>query len=186
MSTLSKPALFLDRDGIINIDHGYVYQSSQFEFVTGIFDVVRAAHQAGFLIVIITNQSGIGRGYYNEDQFHTLMGWVSQQFQEHEGAIDAVYFCPHHPTEGISTYRQNCLCRKPKPGMIKQAATEHNIDLSRSVLIGDSWSDIQAGATAGIAQLIWMSDEASPDINIAFKQIETLDQLDLTHLFSLS
>ena len=181
-----KPSLFLDRDGIINVDHGYVYQSSQFEFVPGIFDVVRAAYQAGFLVAIITNQSGIGRSYYSEDQFHTLMRWVCQQFQDQGGIIDAVYFCPHHPTEGLGDYRQQCPCRKPNPGMIKQACREHAIDLSRSILIGDSWSDLQAGAKAGVSKLIWLSDETPPENNIAAKQIETLAQLDLNQLFSLS
>ena len=94
---MKKPALFLDRDGVINLDHGYVHTPEEFEFVDGIFEVVATANRAGYLVVVVTNQAGIGRGYYSETQFHALTDWMKASFAEHGGQIDAVYFCPYHP-----------------------------------------------------------------------------------------
>jgi D-glycero-D-manno-heptose 1,7-bisphosphate phosphatase len=145
-----RSALFLDRDGVINVDRGYVHRREDFEFLDGIFDVVRTACRAGHLVVIITNQAGIGRGYYGEDDFHLLMDWVVASFRAREGDIHGVYFCPDHPEHGIGPYRRHSNMRKPGPGMFLRAAREMEIDLSRSYLIGDKLSDIKAGAAAGI------------------------------------
>jgi D-glycero-D-manno-heptose 1,7-bisphosphate phosphatase len=143
-------ALFLDRDGVINVDHGYVSRQEDFQFVAGIFDLARAASAAGYLLFVITNQAGIGRGYYTEDDFHRLTEWMCRRFAEEGAPIRKVYFCPTHPTAGIGAYRCESPDRKPNPGMIMRAAREFDIDLSSSVLIGDKHGDIDAGRAAGI------------------------------------
>nr|WP_164504228.1 HAD family hydrolase [Nitrosomonas sp. HPC101] len=140
----------MDRDGVINIDHGYVYQPQDFEFVPDIFDLVRTARDVGYKVIVITNQAGIGRGYYTEAQFHALTQWMRQRFEDQSASIDAVYFCPFHPKHGVGHYRQESEFRKPNPGMFFQAAREHELDLSRCVLVGDKASDIEAAAAAGI------------------------------------
>ena len=145
-----RPALFLDRDGVINIDHGYVNRSENFEFIDGIFNLCHAAQKMGFLLIIITNQAGIGRGYYTESDFHTLTEWMKEEFERHGISITDVYFSPYHPEFGIGEYKLDSSCRKPKPGMILQAVADHNIDLSLSALIGDKTSDIEAGIAAGV------------------------------------
>ena len=138
-----KRALFLDRDGVINADVGYAYRSEQIEFLPGIFERCRNACAQGYLIIIVTNQSGIGRGYYSDEDFHLLMRWMLEQFTREGCPITAYYYCPHTPED-------HCECRKPKPGMIWQAAGEHGIDLANSILIGDKPTDIEAGSAAGI------------------------------------
>lgn len=152
-------ALFLDRDGVINIDHGYVSRPESFEFVDGIFALVSAAKQAGYLVVVVTNQAGIGRGLYTEADFHSLMDWVRERFSARHGRIDAVYFCPDHPVHGIGKYARESNFRKPAPGMILQAAHELNIDLANSILVGDKISDAEAGHAAGIGKLLYFGSE---------------------------
>jgi D-glycero-D-manno-heptose 1,7-bisphosphate phosphatase len=161
---MKRPALFLDRDGVINVDHGYVHMPEEFEFVDGIFEVVATANQAGYLVVVVTNQAGIGRGYYSEAQFHDLTHWMIGRFAEHGGQIDAVYFCPYHPEHGIGKYRCESEFRKPAPGMLLQAERELNIDLSSSIFVGDKASDMQAGRAAGVGRLLLLGgNDLSPD-----------------------
>ena len=143
-------ALFLDRDGVININYGYVHNIEEFNFIKGIFNLVRKAKQKDYLIIIVTNQAGIGRGYYTEGNFLRLMEWVKNQFKLKNGAIDAVYYCPFHPVHGKGKYKKNSNLRKPNPGMILKAQSEHNINLSKSILIGDQITDIDAGKSAGV------------------------------------
>ena len=152
-----RPALFLDRDGVINLDSAYVHRPEDFQFIEGIFDLVAAANESGYLVIVVTNQAGIGRGYYTEAHFHALTDWMRGQFDLRGAIIDAVYFCPFHPEHGVGGYRKDADCRKPKPGMILQAAGEHDIDLSRSFLVGDKTSDIEAGLSAGIGTNILFS-----------------------------
>ena len=172
MSSVMRPALFLDRDGVINVDHAYVHHPKDFQFIEGIFELVAAANKAGYLVVVVTNQAGIGRGYYTEADFHALTEWMREQFTLHGARIDAVYFCPFHPEHGISRYKRDADCRKPKPGMILQAADEQKIDLSRSLLIGDKMSDIEAGISAGVATNILFNPSGHSGSDI--KTISTL------------
>lgn len=153
-----RPALFLDRDGVINVHRGYVCSSKEFEFVEGIFEVCREAQKLGFLIVVVTNQSAIGRGFLTEKAFLELTDWMCQVFRSEGVVIDRVYFSPHHPEHGIAKYKTDSPFRKPAPGMILQARDELGVDLSRSVLIGDSESDIKAGTAAGVACNLLFSD----------------------------
>ena len=148
----NSPALFLDRDGVINVDHAYVCRQEDFEFIDGVFDLCREAKQLGYLIFVVTNQAGIGRGYYSEKDFLKLTDWMCRIFTSKGIVIDGVYFCPFHSEHGVGKYKLDSDCRKPKPGMILQAAAEYPVDLKRSLLVGDKKSDIQAGVAAGIGR----------------------------------
>lgn len=145
-----RPALFLDRDGVINVDHGYVCTPERTEFVDGIFDLVRTANQHNYLVVVVTNQAGIARGFYSESDFRTYMAWMGGEFERYGSWLDAVYYCPHHPTAGDLGYSSACSCRKPAPGLILAARNDLGIDLAASVLVGDKPSDIAAGRAAGV------------------------------------
>lgn len=153
MRTLQvEKGLFLDRDGVINIDYGYVHKQNQFDFVDGIFEVCRAARERSYSIFIVTNQAGIGRGYYSERDFHELMDWMRAQFISYKCPIRAVYYCPAHPEFGLGEYKCDSEYRKPRPGMILSAARDFGIDLNASILLGDKESDIQAGRAAGVGK----------------------------------
>lgn len=147
-------ALFLDRDGVINVDRHYVHRALDFEFVPGIFELCAAARDIGHRLVVVTNQAGIARGYYSEADFQALTAWMVGRFRERGIEIERVYHCPFHPTEGIGEFRRDSFDRKPNPGMLLKARDELNLDLARSVLIGDHDTDIAAGAAAGVGQLI--------------------------------
>ena len=147
---LPRPAVFLDRDGVINREGGYVHQVDEFHFIDGVFDACREMSKAGYQLIIITNQAGIARGYYTEADFHRLTKWMLNEFRQHGIEIDDVYYCPHHPVHGVGDYRRDCDCRKPAPGMIFRAAREHSLDLHHSILIGDKATDIDAGRAAGV------------------------------------
>ena len=143
-------ALFLDRDGVINVDYAYVSRIDDFEFIDGIFELCRAAVEKGYLLVVVTNQAGIGRGLYTESDFYTLTDWMKSRFVQENCALTAVYFCPTHPEYGIGEYQRESNFRKPNPGMLLQAAIEHDIDMKASIIIGDKLSDMQAGKRSGI------------------------------------
>lgn len=160
MAKTSHPALFLDRDGVVNVDKGYVHTPEETEFIPGIFELVADANARGYKVIIVTNQAGIGRGYYTEEVFHGYMDWVRAEFEARGARIDAVYFCPHHPEHGVGEYKQLCECRKPKPRMILQAAEEHGIELGNSVMLGDKQSDMQAAEAAGVGRRVLVETPA--------------------------
>jgi D-glycero-D-manno-heptose 1,7-bisphosphate phosphatase len=148
---MHKSALFLDRDGVINVDRGYVHRPDQFEFVPGIFELARFwTNELHRLIVVITNQSGIGRGYFDECAYEDLTRWMCERFEAEHTAIARVYHCPYHPLHGIVEYRRDHPWRKPNPGMILQAVFDLGLDPAQSAILGDKISDIQAGEAAGI------------------------------------
>jgi D-glycero-D-manno-heptose 1,7-bisphosphate phosphatase len=188
MAANLKRALFLDRDGVINKDHGYVHQQDQFEFVPGIFEVVKTATEQNFLVIIVTNQSGIGRGYYTETTFHQLMEWVKDQFKQRGGNIDHVYFCPFHPEQGIGEYKQDSFDRKPNPGMFLKAQRDYQLDLSLSFFIGDQPSDLQAAIRAKIGHFLWLNptDDVIKQVQIAESGLTNVtylsNLLDVNHL----
>lgn len=168
-----KQALFLDRDGVINVDHGYVHSPNQVDFIDGIFELVKYAKAANFIVVIVTNQAGIGRGYYTEEEFHNLMEWMKDRFVERDGLIDAIYYCPYHPEYGIGEYKRDSECRKPNPGMLLQAKRDFDIDMERSVFIGDKPSDIYAGRKAGVGNLLLFEQNTN---NLEFVTIQNLSE----------
>ncbi len=148
---MSTPALFLDRDGVINANCGYVHRIDQFAFVPGIFELTRfTANTLRWPIIVVTNQSGIGRGYFGEQAYDTLTRWMCARFEAEQAPLAGVYHCPYHPEHGIGGYRRDHPWRKPNPGMILQAAADFSLDLARSAIIGDALSDIEAGAAAGV------------------------------------
>jgi D-glycero-D-manno-heptose 1,7-bisphosphate phosphatase len=149
---LHKKALFLDRDGVININHGYVYQIDKFEFIDGIFELCKKARDKGYQIIIVTNQSGIARGYYSEKTFKQLTKWVEHQFWKKGIKITHTFHCPHHPK-----YSHPCCCRKPRPGMLTKASRYFRIDRSKSIMIGDSLSDMQAARSVGIGRRLYLN-----------------------------
>ncbi|WP_018981695.1 D-glycero-alpha-D-manno-heptose-1,7-bisphosphate 7-phosphatase [Salinimonas chungwhensis] len=167
MNQNDKPTrlLFLDRDGIINEDKGYVGSINDVSFIPAIFTVIATFVDHGFLPVVVTNQSGIGRGYYSEDDFFSLSRWMQDRFTEHGLPHIPVYYCPHHPTKALPPYQQECQCRKPGAGMLLKAASQLNADLSQSILIGDSWRDIQAGVAAGLPSQCYVNKQPAPTLN---------------------
>lgn len=149
-----RRGLILDRDGVINDDTGYVHRVEDCHFIDGIFPMTAAFAARDFAIVIATNQSGIGRGFYEEADFAALMGWMRGEFARHGVTIAAVYHAPEHPGEGVGAARRDPPWRKPGPGMILQAAADLSLDLARSWLVGDQPHDIAAGRAAGVGTLI--------------------------------
>ncbi len=147
-------AAFIDRDGVINREVEYLHRIEDFEFIDGVFDACRLLADNGYRLVVVTNQSGIGRGYYDEAQYLALTRWMVARFADRGIVIDGVYHCPHHPRHGIGEYRMACECRKPKPGMLLQAAREHDIVLSRSLMFGDKEADVEAGRAAGVGATV--------------------------------
>jgi len=154
-----RRAAFLDRDGVINIDAGYVWRVEDFEFVPGTLDACRELARRGWLLVVVTNQSGIGRGLYAERDFQTLTEWMRARFDECGAPLAGVYHCPHHPTEAVGELRIRCDCRKPRPGMLLAAARELSLDLASSVMFGDTCEDLEAAHSAGISQRVLLSKD---------------------------
>jgi len=161
---MPRPALFLDRDGVINVDHGYVHRVEQFDFMAGIFELTRfAANTLGWPVVVVSNQSGIGRGHFDEAAYQQLTAWMCQRFAAENAPIARVYHCPFHPEHGIGAYRVDHPWRKPRPGMILQAAADLDLDLARSALVGNAMSDVEAGTAAGIGLCIRLGEAGSKE-----------------------
>ncbi len=143
-------ALFLDRDGVINHEVGYLHKPEDVTFVDGIFPLCELAQSLGYKLIVVTNQSGIARGLYSTVDFERLMDWFQAEFLSRGIALSAVYHCPFHPEHGIGEYKRESEDRKPSPGMLRRAAHDHQINLSTSLLIGDRCSDIAAANAAGL------------------------------------
>jgi D-glycero-D-manno-heptose 1,7-bisphosphate phosphatase len=161
--------IFLDRDGVINKEVAYLYKINDFIFIKGIFNACQYFQKKGYEIVIITNQSGIERGLYTKDDYEIITNWMLRQFIKQGISILDVFHCPHSP-------HSNCKCRKPKPGMIKDASEKHNIDLTQSWVIGDKESDIEAANAAGISKTILVRsghkvDESNSNANYILNSI---------------
>jgi len=154
-----RRAAFLDRDGVINTDLGYVHRIEDFVFVDGTLEACAELVRLGWLLVVATNQSGIGRGLYTERDFSMLTGWMKERFAQAGAALAGVYFCPHHPTDARDGFRIRCTCRKPEPGMLLSAQRELSLDLGRSILFGDKCEDLQAARAAGIAHRVLLGKD---------------------------
>ncbi len=176
MQTQPRPALFLDRDGVINVDRGYVSRREDFEWLPGIFDLARTAQGLGFALVVVTNQSGIGRGYYTEQDFQALTAYMRERFVAEGVPLDAVYHCPFHPESEQAKYRHpDHPWRKPRPGMILAARDELRLDLARSAMVGDRVSDVEAGASAGVGALALIG--AGEQLPQGWEDVERFDQV---------
>lgn len=161
-----QKAVFLDRDGVINIDKSYVYKIEDFEFCEGVFEALAYFQRLGYLLIIVTNQSGIGRGYYTEENFKTLSRWLKDELLKRGISLSAIYHCPHAP-------EQNCHCRKPKSGMFFDAIKEFDIDVANSWMIGDKQTDIEASRGAGIANDILLGKS---NVNFILDTINLIKQ----------
>jgi D-glycero-D-manno-heptose 1,7-bisphosphate phosphatase len=150
---LMKRAVFLDRDGTINIEKEYLYRANDLEFISGAPEAVQLLNQAGIMVVVVTNQSGVARGYYTEDDVENLHRHIARELERSEAHIDAWLYCPHHPS-GRGSYALPCDCRKPLPGMLLEAARRYDIDLENSTMIGDKLADIEAGKAAGCRTIL--------------------------------
>lgn len=142
-------ALFLDRDGVMNVDTGHLHKIEDFKFIDGAPELIKKFNDANYKVFVITNQAGIAKNYYAESDMHILHKYIDKELAKSGARIDAYFFCPHHPD-----FTGECDCRKPKPGMILRAEKDFNIDLKNSILVGDKESDIQAGRSAGIGRLV--------------------------------
>lgn len=152
--TAKVPAIFLDRDGTVNVDHGYVHEIDDFQFIDGAIEAMQELKKMGYALVLVTNQSGIARGMFSEDQFMQLTEWMDWSLADREVDLDGIYYCPHHPEAAVESYRQQCDCRKPQPGMLLSAMKELNIDMAASYMVGDKVDDVQAGKAAGVGTTV--------------------------------
>jgi D-glycero-D-manno-heptose 1,7-bisphosphate phosphatase len=181
MGRAMNKAVFLDRDGVINEDTGYVGTIEEFRFVDGIFELCRKFRQLGYLLIVVTNQAGIARGYYSEEDFSKLTDWLLAEFRKNDVDISAVYYCPFHPEHGVGGYKRESPERKPDPGMLLKARADFDIDFHQSILIGDKDSDIEAGRRAGVGTLIALQGKyqltKGNDVKLCSDLSEILKQL---------
>lgn len=147
---MSCPALFLDRDGVVNVDHGYVVTHDRFQFMDGVFDLARAAVDQGYRVAVITNQSGIARGYFTEAAFLEFSAWMAGEFRARGAELAGVFHCPYHRSGPVERFARESFWRKPAPGMILEAARRLDLDLARSVFVGDQPTDMEAATAAGV------------------------------------
>lgn len=167
-----KKALFLDRDGVINVEKAYLYKIEDFEFINGIIDLCLHYQSLGFIIIVVTNQSGIARGFYSEEDFSILSSFMIKQFSSYNINISHVYHCPHH-----ETISGKCLCRKPLPGMLLEAKKDYDIDLLSSIIIGDKERDVEAGLNAGLSETYLFDESKLIKDSKATRIVDTLDQI---------
>jgi D-glycero-D-manno-heptose 1,7-bisphosphate phosphatase len=154
---MSGRALFLDRDGVVNEEVGYLHRAEEVRFVDGIFSLCRTASGLGYRLIVVTNQAGIARGYYSEPDFETLMDFMRGKLRAEGVELDAVYYCPFHPEHGVGKYKREHEDRKPGTGMLRRGAREFEVELSESVLVGDRCSDMGAANAAGLRQAFLIS-----------------------------
>ena len=171
------PALFLDRDGVINQEVGYLYRPEDVRWVEGIFPLARAAREAGYKLVVVTNQSGIARGLYTTAQFQAVMTWMGAAFDAEGAPLDAVYHCPFHPEHGLGEWKREHEDRKPGPGMLLRAARDLGLDLPRSLLVGDRCSDIAAAHAAGLRRAFLVRGTEQGSCPGVFTAVERLDEV---------
>jgi D-glycero-D-manno-heptose 1,7-bisphosphate phosphatase len=151
---MGERAVFLDRDGVINVDRHYLHQVEQFEFIAGVPQALKRLQQAGWKLVVVTNQSGIARGLFAEDDYLRLTQHMTERLAEAGVQLDAVLHCPHLPDAPVAAYRIACACRKPAPGLLVRAARQLGLDLACSVMVGDKGSDLRAGRSAGVSRCL--------------------------------
>ena len=156
-------AVFLDRDGTINVEKDYLHRIEDFEFIAGVVVAIRALKDHGYLVVVVTNQSGVARGYYTLDDVAVLHEYIQAELERSGTKVDAFYVCPHHPNSGSGRFTRECDCRKGQPGMLLQAAREHDIDLRTSFMVGDKLADVEAGVRAGCQPILVRTGYAEED-----------------------
>lgn len=171
-------ALFLDRDGVINHEVGYLYLPADVRFVEGIFSLCRAAQELGYKLIVVTNQSGIARGFYSPADFDALMTWMRAEMLREGVTLDAVYHCPYHPEHGVGEFRREHEDRKPGAGMLLRGAREFELALGQSVMVGDRCSDIAAGRAAGVKEVFLVAGTESKGCEGAYVGVEGLGEVE--------
>ena len=160
---MSQRGLYLDRDGVINREVGYLHRAEEVEFVEGIFELCRTAQRLGYRLMVVTNQAGIARGFYTEAAFEELMVWMRAEFVRQNVVLDAVYYCPFHPEHGVGEYKREHEDRKPGTGMLRRGESDFGLELKECLLVGDRCSDIAAANTAGLRQAFLMAGTEGVD-----------------------
>lgn len=175
---MNGKALFLDRDGVVNIEVGYLHRIEDVEFVPGIFSLCRTAMKLGYRLIVVTNQAGIARGLYTEADFEALMTWMRGALRTEGVELDAVYHCPYHPEHGVGEYRREHEDRKPGTGMLRRAAREFGISLADSVMVGDRCTDIAAANSAGLRQAFLISGTEPEACGGTYRSVVTLAEVE--------
>ena len=160
-----KKCVFLDRDGNINVEKEYLHKIEEFEFIDRAKEAIKIFNDLGYLVVVVTNQSGVARGYYDEESVRELHKHLEAEVKKIGGHIDGFYYCPHHAEKGIGKYKQKCNCRKPEPGMFLQAKADLDIDFSKSIMVGDKLSDVEAGKNLGMRSILVKTGHGMKELN---------------------
>jgi D-glycero-D-manno-heptose 1,7-bisphosphate phosphatase len=171
-------ALFLDRDGVVNEEVGYLHRAEEVRFVEGIFPLCRTAARLGYRLIVVTNQAGIARGYYSEADFHALMEFMRGQLRTEGVELDAVYYCPFHPEHGIGEYKREHEDRKPGTGMLLRGAREFGVELKESVMVGDRCSDVAAANAAELRQAFLVSGTEAVECGGNYLGVESLAEVE--------
>jgi D-glycero-D-manno-heptose 1,7-bisphosphate phosphatase len=171
-------ALFLDRDGVVNEEVGYLHRVNEVRFVDGIFSLCRTAAGLGYRLIVVTNQAGIARGYYSEEDFEALMEFMRVELRAEGVELDAVYYCPFHPEHGVGKYKQEHEDRKPGMGMLRRGAREFGVELSESVLVGDRCSDVGAANAAGLRQAFLISGTEAEGCGGEYLAVKSLAEVE--------
>lgn len=174
-----RPAVFLDRDGTINVEKGYLCRKEDFMYLEGAVEGLRKLQNMGYLLVVVTNQSGIARGYYSENDLQELTDWMVSDLKDKGISIAGVYYCPHHPQAKIGKYRKVCDCRKPKTGLFYRAAEELHIDFGKSIAVGDKWRDLEICNERKVKGILLSAcDEVTEDVIVCRNWMEIIFCID--------
>ncbi len=174
---MADHAVFLDRDGVINVDHGYTHRIEDFQFIAGSAEALALLQHGGWRLVVVTNQSGIARGLFSSADYERFTAHLRAQLSARGVHLDAVLHCPHLPDASVAAYRLACDCRKPGPGMLMRAARELSLDMARSVIVGDRLSDVRAGRAAGVGRCMLVRSGHAIDADEALEADAVLDDL---------
>ena len=177
-SAMRERALFLDRDGVVNEEVGYLHRADEVRFVDGIFSLCRTAAELGYRLIVVTNQAGIARGYYSEADFDALMEFMRGELSAEGVELDAVYYCPFHPEHGVGKYKQEHEDRKPGTGMLRRGARELGVELRESILVGDRCSDVGAANAAGLKQAFLISGTEDAECGGEYLAVESLAEVE--------
>jgi D,D-heptose 1,7-bisphosphate phosphatase len=173
-----KKCVFLDRDGNINVEKDYLHKIEDFEFIKGAKESIKIFNDLGYLVVVVTNQSGVARGYYDENSVKELHDYLQREVESIGGHVDGFYYCPHHPEKGIGKYKLDCNCRKPEPGMFLQAKEDLDIDFSNSIMVGDKISDVKAGKNLGMRSILVKTGHGVEEVGKLDFDCEVFDDLE--------
>ena len=169
-------AVFFDRDGTLNEEVDYLYRIDDFRWLPEAVEAIQYCHAQGYLVIVVTNQSGVARGYYQEEDIRKLHEWMQQDLQSKGTYIDKFYYCPHHPEAKVAKYRQVCDCRKPKSGMVLAGCRDFNVDISRSFIVGDKKRDIDSGENAGVRGFYYHGGSLLETVKQAIAAMEHQDK----------